>query len=146
MIKLNPCPFCGEDFAVVSESLDGNVKKYQVVCDDSSWRKGFCEGVFVHGCGGSTGYYATRSDAIDAWNTRANVSRPMTLEELTSCLRETIWFEDNANHTLVQLTQEEIAMLVFFGLWNNWSGYGTVWRCWTAKPTEAQRKAVKWNE
>ena len=23
--------------------------------------------------------------------------------------------------------------------------YGRKWRCWTAKPTEEQRKAVKWN-
>lgn len=24
--------------------------------------------------------------------------------------------------------------------------YGERWRCWTAKPTDEQRKAVKWNE
>lgn len=26
-----------------------------------------------------------------------------------------------------------------------WDTYGTRWRCWTAKPTDEQRKAVKWN-
>lgn len=26
------------------------------------------------------------------------------------------------------------------------SGYGKTWRCWTARPTEEQRKAVKWDE
>ena len=25
------------------------------------------------------------------------------------------------------------------------NSYGRKWRCWTAKPTEEQRKAVKWN-
>ena len=24
------------------------------------------------------------------------------------------------------------------------SGYGETWRCWTARPTDEQRKAVKW--
>lgn len=72
MVKLNPCPFCGEEFAVVLKVYEGCFNKYQVVCDDSSWRKCACDGVFVYGCGGRTGYYATRSEAIDAWNTRAN--------------------------------------------------------------------------
>lgn len=74
MIKLKPCPFCGEEFAVVSKISDGCLKKYQIVCDDSSMRKCACEGVYVYGCGGSTGYYETRAEAIDAWNTRANDS------------------------------------------------------------------------
>lgn len=26
------------------------------------------------------------------------------------------------------------------------NSYGRKWRCWTAKPTEEQRKAVKWND
>ena len=25
-------------------------------------------------------------------------------------------------------------------------GFGTKWRCWTARPTDEQRKAVKWDE
>lgn len=26
------------------------------------------------------------------------------------------------------------------------NNYGKKWRCWTAKPTDEQRKAVKWND
>lgn len=26
-----------------------------------------------------------------------------------------------------------------------YGGYGTSWRCWTARPTEKQRQEVKWN-
>lgn len=26
----------------------------------------------------------------------------------------------------------------------NWATYKKLWRCWTAKPTEEQRQAVKW--
>ncbi len=74
MLKLKPCPFCGEELAVVSKITEGCFIKYQIVCDDSSYRKGAYDGVYVYGCGGSTGYYDTRSEAIDAWNTRANDS------------------------------------------------------------------------
>lgn len=27
-----------------------------------------------------------------------------------------------------------------------WENYGKTWRCWTAKPTDEQRKTVKWDE
>ncbi len=29
------------------------------------------------------------------------------------------------------------------GMWEN---YGKTWRCWTARPTDEQRKAVKWDD
>ncbi len=28
----------------------------------------------------------------------------------------------------------------------NWPEYGKSWRCWSAQPTDEQRKAVKWDE
>ncbi len=28
----------------------------------------------------------------------------------------------------------------------NWATYKKLWRCWTEKPTEEQRKAVKWDD
>ena len=72
MEKLKPCPFCGEAFAVVQRIIDGCNKRYQVVCDESSYRKCANPGVFVYGCGASTGLYDARSEAIDGWNRRAN--------------------------------------------------------------------------
>lgn len=27
-----------------------------------------------------------------------------------------------------------------------YTGYGTAWRCWTERPTDEQRQAVKWDE
>ena len=71
-------------------------------------------------------------------------SRVMTLEEIKSCSHESVWFEEKPNHTIKQLTQAEIAALILIGYLHDWNGFGTVWRCWTAKPTEEQRKAVKW--
>ena len=29
--------------------------------------------------------------------------------------------------------------------WYNRDGYGRIWRCWTAWPTDEQREAVKWD-
>jgi len=69
--KLNPCPFCGADMAVVCdceelEACDAGCygcteeKTYQVVCDFTR-----------HGCGASTGARKTRIEAEFAWNKRA---------------------------------------------------------------------------
>lgn len=32
------------------------------------------------------------------------------------------------------------------GEWMRWDDYGITWRCWTSRPTDEQRKAVKWND
>lgn len=81
--------------------------------------------------------------AIDAL--RAQQPRVLTLEELKSYDRETIWFQVKSNHTMKQLTQDGIAALIFIGLLYDWDGYGTVWRCWTTRPTDEQREAIPWN-
>ena len=31
------------------------------------------------------------------------------------------------------------------GDWMRWDDYGITWRCWTSRPTDEQREAVKWN-
>ena len=30
------------------------------------------------------------------------------------------------------------------GEWMRWDDYGITWRCWTSRPTDEQRQAVKW--
>lgn len=30
------------------------------------------------------------------------------------------------------------------GEWMRWDDYGITWRCWTSRPTDEQKKAVKW--
>lgn len=75
---------------------------------------------------------------------KAQEPRVMTLEELYS--QETVWFEEKPNHTMKQLTKDGIAVLVFVGLLHSWNGYGTVWRCWTSRPSEGQREEVAWND
>ena len=77
---------------------------------------------------------------------KAQQPRVTTLEELKSCSQETMWFEEKPNHTIIQLTQDGIIALVFLGLLHNWNGYGTIWRCWTSRPTDVQREAEPWAE
>lgn len=89
-------------------------------------------------------YSCAMQRLVEAPTIELNKSRVITPEELH--LQETVWFEEKPNHTIKQLTQDGIAALVFIGLLYNWNGYGTVWRCWTSRPTEEQRKAVKWND
>lgn len=52
-----------------------------------------------------------------------------------------------------QMDEEETDNFLDFGLYADTNpyrrtdaGYGKSWRCWTSRPTEAQRKATPWNE
>lgn len=65
MSKLKPCPFCGKSIAVAWCNKDWldfeKIETYAVSCDMN-------EG----GCGGSSGFYETKEEAIEAWNRRTN--------------------------------------------------------------------------
>ena len=87
--------------------------------------------------------------------------RVLTLEELRS-LNGTdhfVWLEDNGGYTLnggyalydcyaeVTAYRNNVELNIFgseveFEPDNE--EYGKTWRCWSARPTEEQRKAVKW--
>ena len=80
--------------------------------------------------------------------------RVMTLEKIQDggCY----WFEagkDFVIRPVICIRNEEDAWKRYvcfawqFGTFS-WEAddYGKTWRCWTARPTEEQRKAVKWNE
>ena len=83
----------------------------------------------------------------------AQEPRVMTLEEAQG--EDEVWFEfrpsnvgryadcymhDTGDRTRVYFTGKSV-----MSLFEN-ADYGTTWRCWTAKPTEEQRKEVKWDE
>lgn len=61
MSKLKPCPFCGqtEYLCMWAEGIKEN-RQYQVVCDASH------DG----GCGASSGWKDTITEAKEAWNRR----------------------------------------------------------------------------
>lgn len=76
---------------------------------------------------------------------KAQEPRVMTIEELKSCDQETIWFQVKSNHTMKQLTQDGINALIFIGSLHNWNGYGTIWRCWTSRPTDKKKEETPWD-
>ena len=86
-----------------------------------------------------------------------NEPRVLTLEEvkkLQSIRDGAIWMEIFGNGLFPALPEFSNKSLTFFVailfdgyrsvFENDW--YGKTWRCWSAKPTEEQRKAVKWDD
>lgn len=66
--KLKPCPFCGRVdklviWATETPFDDRRLTNWRVSCDRSGDNTG---------CGGSSGAYLDRKEAIEAWNRRAN--------------------------------------------------------------------------
>lgn len=71
--ELKPCPHCGktESLIVGTDEEFGEVgfgEYYQVCC---SAYMDFSSGRNDGGCGASSGYAATREEAIEKWNRRA---------------------------------------------------------------------------
>ena len=87
-------------------------------------------------------------------------ARVMTLEELEDALDTVVWveepeFENFADHyALIMAYSHKVGFVrVSFGFAEmpvdceyEYEDYGKKWRCWTQRPTDEQRKAVKWDE
>jgi hypothetical protein len=87
--------------------------------------------------------------------------RVMTLEEVKQHNNQDgcVWFEQptynaNASFAIQDDECDECTEIISpyilgehinHGYWSN-SNYNRTWRCWTSRPTDEQRKAVKWNE
>lgn len=45
-----------------------------------------------------------------------------------------------------EISDSDVIYVCFYGrIMNTCDGYNRYWRCWTAKPTDEQRKAVSWD-
>ena len=62
MNELKPCPFCGD---VYTAGVEGHVKVTETA------RSGPRYGVACFSCGGRIHFFETETEAIAAWNTRA---------------------------------------------------------------------------
>ena len=89
---------------------------------------------------------------------KAQQPRLMTLEEVKQHNNQDgcVWFEQttyNAYAAFVRKEDFEIEVIspyilgnpINHGYWLN-SNYNVTWRCWTSRPTDAQREAVKWDD
>lgn len=87
----------------------------------------------------------------------AQEPRVMTLEEVKQHNNQDgcVWFEQptyNADAAFVIQDEDYTEIIspyilgkpINHGYWSN-SNYNKKWRCWTSRPTDAQRDAVKWD-
>jgi len=86
---------------------------------------------------------------------RAQEPRVLTLEEIRSGAAEVVWLEDADKPNVIpgiwfRLSNEGGDEAVDIHVMDGFIGarlavYGKMWRAWTSRPTEEQRKAVPWN-
>lgn len=82
----------------------------------------------------------------------------MTLEEVKRHNNQDgcVWFEQPTYNAVASfaIQDEECTEIISpyilgepinHGYWSN-SNYSHTWRCWTSRPTDKQREAVKWND
>lgn len=92
---------------------------------------------------------------------KAQEPRVMILEEVKGMKRLTICAVEQRSKVIKNTFNAEYGGIVTlgnenfldFGLYGDTNryrrteaGYGKTWRCWTSRPTDEQRKAVKWDE
>jgi len=91
---------------------------------------------------------------------KAQKPRVMTLEEIDNALKMPIWKETKRAHkdlyngwvlaydiqTGAGITGTRLGMSEPSGrvAWYKLDDYGKTWRCWTARPTDEQREAARW--
>lgn len=88
----------------------------------------------------------------------AHTARLMTLEELKGAVDSPCWFESHGTYMGKEgfwiipdmFTAQNIMRYVFSLRGDNHCSelglhaYNSAWRCWTSRPTDEQREAVKW--
>jgi hypothetical protein len=77
--------------------------------------------------------------------------RVMTLGEIFTAQKTDTWYEirnEETIHPLMLVETENSIKHQCAYFWPEFvapiKGYGKTWRCWTARPTDERRKAVKW--
>ena len=101
-------------------------------------------------CGGA--YKCAPAVARDAVELlREPEQRVMTLGEIFTAQKTDTWYEtrnEEAIHPLMLVETENSIkhQCAYFwpGIVAPIKGYGKTWRCWTARPTDERKKAVKW--
>lgn len=73
MIKLEPCPFCGNEKLTFATAAQMEECANFEVCEDCSMTVVLCS-LSMNGCGTTSGYYATEEVAAAAWNKRITPS------------------------------------------------------------------------
>lgn len=75
-----------------------------------------------------------------------NNTHVMSMDEIKSNTRETLWFESKVDNTLTQLNKKGIAEFFYVTALYNWANFNKIWRCWNKEPTKEQMKETAWDD
>ncbi len=150
MFELKPCPFCG---GTAHLFVDHGVAVICATCGARS--KTLVDTLTAKGVAGN----ASKA-VIEAWNNRAEPPvKPLTPDQFKAIysMRENhSWpFDACPPYLFLESSSEKndfcwiswgVATTIFEQGYRAYSAdtYGEKWRCWTRKPTEAERRAAKW--
>lgn len=83
---------------------------------------------------------------------KAQEPRVMTLGEIFTVKNVDVWLEESCEtqvHPLLLVESESAERYQITYFWPKVcrpiKSYGKTWRCWTSRPTDEQRRAVKWD-
>lgn len=83
---------------------------------------------------------------------KAQTPRVIGISKIYTAKKLDVWIEDKGENTvhplmLIETEMTDKSQTVFFYpiLVRPIKAYGETWRCWTARPTDEQRKAVAWD-
>ena len=134
LLYCDECPYKIDDYTCDSKGLAADALFFLKECDS---------------CADKT------SNAIQNLQAKLKVQEPrvMTLDETIASCENPVWLEENTLQGsygawgVVKGVREKYNAVtiggVRFGYWPR-AKYNISWRCWTERPTEEQRKAVKW--
>lgn len=119
----------------MSEKMCRNKCPYKGQCDDG-------------------GYYYSRAieDALELL--KAQEPRVLMMSEVRDCCPDCVYIETNTGwleRTIMDYWQSDSRFCVLvYGKLDNitkpWKEYGKTWRVWSARPSEEQREAVRWDD
>lgn len=102
--------------------------------------------------------WTTTMNISQVINHTCNAPRVMTLEEVEEALDTVVWVDrplfDNlsSEYALIDSYSRKLQIVELrypfcdkdYRERSDYATYGKTWRCWTSRPTDEQRKAVKW--
>ncbi len=143
MDKIKPCPFCGGEATVGTIPIVGGGYLYAFVeCLSET-------------CNGSSGQHDTETEAIAAWNRRAQPeNKPLTLDEMNALNHEPIYILHMDGHGKWSMNGWHIATASSYRNHGrcdleidngntiiDMQNYGKTWLAYRAKPKEEHHEA-----
>lgn len=118
---------------------------------------GFCDDCpYIESCGEDNAGQALLADVMALL--KKQEPRLMTLTEVVDGVNTPAWFEGRSNGSYkgwvliydvqdgmgITGTRVGVTKAGHITIWPSHELYGSKWRCWTDKPTDAQREATPW--